>query len=108
VPEDFVFPEVWRDLRGADAVDEAKRVALEAELIRELADGHVLAGVLATAMAKCRHCDDSLFALPAGRFAKVHLSYPKDAPDRPPWPRAEVFDDWSAAEAAVEEHAAWA
>lgn len=108
VLEDFVFPEVWRDLRGADAADEATRAALEAELIRELADGHVLAGVPATAMARCRHRDDALFNLPAGRFATVHLSYPKDPPDRPPCPRAEVFDDWPAAEAAVEEHATWA
>lgn len=106
--EDYVFPEPWRDLRGRDVEDASKRSKLEAELLREVADEHALARVKPTAVARCVHCDDALFALGDGRFAAVHLSYPKEAPDRPPWPRTKLFDTWAGLATYAEEHAAWA
>lgn len=103
--DDFVFPETWRDLRGRSADDAAERERFELELRRELGKRHVLFGIAVSAVATCNgHCDDVLFALKDGRFAIVHLSYPGNAPDQPPWPDTEVFDDWAVAH--VEVHAA--
>lgn len=106
--DEYVFPELWRDLRGYDAEDETKRSALESELRREVAEGHALAGAATRAVARCAHCDDVLFAISDGRFAAVHLSYPKESPDRPPWPHTELFECWRDATAYVERHAKWA
>jgi hypothetical protein len=106
--DQFVFPERWWDLRGHTAEEAAGRERVERELRRELAEGHVLYGIDAVAIAACNgHCDDVLFALENGRFALVHLSYPDNAPDRPPWPDTDIFDDWEQAAAYAEDHADW-
>lgn len=104
----YVFPEPWCDVRGHDVADESERSQLEAELRSEVAVGHVLRGTQAGAVARCRHCDDALFTIDDGRFAAVHLSYPKEAPDRPPWPITEVCEKWQDAAAYVLRHAEWA
>lgn len=88
-----------------DADDQSQRNQLEVELAREVATEHPLAGTIVTAVAACCHCDDVIFALADGRFSTVHLSYPKDGPDRPPWPRSNVFEDWLAVKQYVEHHA---
>ncbi|MCP3883012.1 MAG: hypothetical protein GY701_32130 [Sulfitobacter sp.] len=90
----YVFPEDWWDLRGRTIQDETARAAMERELKREVARGHVLHRVPAHAIARCYHCDDVLFGLADGRFARVHLSWPHKGPDRPPWPRTEILDEW--------------
>ncbi|MCP4960790.1 MAG: hypothetical protein GY925_16175 [Actinomycetia bacterium] len=91
---DYVFPEDWRDLRGRTIQDETERAAMERELRREVAKGHVLRRVPAHAIARCHHCDDVLFSLTDGRFALVHLSWPHKGPDPLPWPRTEILDKW--------------
>lgn len=102
--DDFVFPERWRDLRGRDAADESDRAKVERELSRETAEGHVLFAVSVSAVAACRHCDDVLFALDDGRFACVHLTYVRSAPDRLPWPDTQFLDDWSGVVDYVDAH----
>ena len=105
--DDFVFPESWWDLRGNDAEVDRLRGSLERELQREIAPGHPLYGRSAKAVARCHRCDDALFDLEDGQFAQVHLSYPKQAPDRPPYPKTTELRDWARACEAVEDHARW-
>jgi hypothetical protein len=58
------------------------------------------------AVAACNgHCDDVLFALKDGRFARVHLSYAGRELNRPAWPATHIFDAWDQAVAYVEAHA---
>ena len=102
--DDFVFPERWWDLRGRAAEEAAGRERVERELRREVDKGHVLYRADVNAVAACNGHDDVLFALNDGRFALVHLSYPGSAPDRPPWPDTDIFDNWEQAAAYVEEH----
>ena len=102
MPEPSIeFAERWVDLR----VDLERGAKLVAELQRELAPDHELFGVTATAVARCGgHCDAAMFKLDDGRFAVVHLSYPKSPPDRAPWPMVEVIGDWDAMAAYLLEH----
>ncbi len=86
--DELVIPDGWIDVRQ----DPDGRTGLEAELAREVARDHQLYGVTARAIASCDHCDDVLFELPGGRYAIVHLTYPRRAPDRPPWPVATMVD----------------
>ncbi len=81
---DYVFPEDWWDLRGHATADVTQREAMERELKREVTRGHVLHRTPAHAIARCGHCDDVLYALTDGRFARVHLGWPHQAPDPPP------------------------
>lgn len=104
VGDEFVFPERWRDLRGRDAADEIGRAKVERELSRETAEGHVLFAVSVSAVAACGHCDDVLFALDDGRFACVHLTYVRSAPDRLPWPVTKFLDDGRGVVEYVEGH----
>lgn len=104
MPDDFVFSERWWDLRGRTLEDEARRQHFEGELVRELAEGHRLHGVPASAIAACQHCDDVLFEVSVDRYAVVHLSYPKAAPDRPPWPDTDLYSDWEAVALYLAEH----
>lgn len=101
---DFVFPRPWDDLRGQAEEDEQRRSRLEAELLREVADGHALAGESVCAVAACSACDDVLFALDDRRYATVHLSFPSSGPDRRSFPATEVHDSWSDAVAHVIAH----
>jgi hypothetical protein len=67
---------------------------LEAELRREICQGHVLFGVPVSAVAHRQDCDDVLFSLDdgIGRLAVVHLTYTKEG--APTWPHATIFDGW--------------
>lgn len=101
---EFVFPEPWRDLRGHAEEDARERTRLETELVREVAEGHALAGRSWQAVAACGACDDVLFAGDGGRFATVHLSFTNQAPDNPPWPATDLHDSWDDAAAHVLAH----
>jgi hypothetical protein len=74
------------------------------ELSRETAEGHVLFAESVSAVAACGHCDDVLIALDDGRFACVHLTYVRSAPDRLPWPDTKFLDDWRRVVEYVEAH----
>ena len=102
--DSYVFPERWSDLRGRDAADERDRDRLEAELAREVATSHPLSGLRASAVAACSHCDDVIYELPDGGYAVVHLSWPKSAPDRPPWPVHKRVADWAALMSYIDDH----
>ena len=82
------------DLRGADAGSLATRDARTKALRRELAPSHVLASLEWEVVASAISRDEVVLRLADGRAAVVHLSYPKSAPDRPPWPST-----WFAADA---------
>ena len=62
-----------------------------AELARELSEGHPLFGAPVAAIAKRSDSDDVLFQLRdgTGRVAEVHLTF--QHPERPPWPRTRIF-----------------
>ena len=105
--EDFVFSVRWWDLRGSSAEDAVERRRVEDELIREVAPGHPVHGQHPAAVASCTHCDDCLFMIDGNRFAVVHLSWPEQGPDRPPWPDTDVCDNWEAVEAYLSKHDDW-
>jgi hypothetical protein len=76
--------------------------ALTAELQRELAPGHPLAGLPLRPIARRAGCDDVLFAVEdgSGRVAVVHLTW-RGSQEVPPWPVSTLYDDltaWAAAE----------
>jgi hypothetical protein len=77
--------EPWR----AVSFDESTK--LEAELRRELANGHALFRQAVRAVARRIDIDDVLFSLEDGsnRVAVVHLTW--SARERPPWPPSEIF-----------------
>ncbi len=77
----------WPD--GWEQIAPDKRQALEAELKREAAPGHLLHSVDVTALARRNDCDDVLFGLNgSASVAVVHLSYGKA---EALWPQTQVF-----------------
>jgi len=96
------LPGSWFDLRPRHGYS-AERLAMTAELSRELVPGHVLHGEHAEPLAKCGHCDSVIYELPARRFALVHLTW-AHGPEQPPWPQTAVFTSWTAALEAMGEH----
>ncbi len=103
LPPDLDFPEPWRDVRS----DPDARDSLELELRREVGAGHPLHGVEVRAMAACDgHCDDVIYELRDGTAVVVHLSYPTDPPDRPPFPFAVSVGDRDELLAVVRSHGA--
>ena len=64
----------------------------EAELRRELSDGHPLFGRPVAAIGKRDGTDDVLFRLldGTGRVAVVHLTF-SNRPESPPWPGCRIF-----------------
>jgi hypothetical protein len=103
----FVFPERWRDLRGRAVEDAEARSRLDGELDREVAPGHVLHGRRHEALAACSHCDDVIFTVNEVGYAVVHLSFPGDGPDRPPWPDTDLLESWAEVEKYVLDHDEW-
>lgn len=74
-------------------VADSAKLRLGDELQREVGDDHVLFGRDAEAVAVRCDCDDVLFVLrQPDALAVVHLTYAMH-PERPPWPRTEVFVD---------------
>lgn len=100
---DFVFSQRWSDVRARELSVEEHRSRLEAELHRELSVGHPLFGVRATALARCGHCDDTLFQLPDGTFAVVHLTW-RGSPEPAPWPDADLHLTWATVLSYLHEH----
>ncbi len=73
---------------------ETERAELELQLNRGLPPSHVLSGVPATAVARRRKRDDTLFRLPDGRFAQVHLT--RRVETDPRWPDSQLFESFAA------------
>jgi hypothetical protein len=73
---------------------EDRNPQLEAELRREVCQGHVLFEIPVSPVARRQDCDDVLFALDdgTGRFAMVHLTYSKG--HDPTWPICAMFESW--------------
>lgn len=87
----------WRAPWRALSDDEARK--MEAELRREVSNGHVLYGRSATPVGRRVDNDDVLFYLGDAppRFAVIHLTYRKEID--PKWPHTVVYDsldDWIA------------
>jgi hypothetical protein len=63
------------------------RATLEAELRAEVAEGHPLFGMCATAIVRCEGCDEVVFSVETDpvRFVSVHLTW-RHAAERAPWP----------------------
>jgi hypothetical protein len=73
--------------------------SLEAELKRELIQGHVLYHKPAYALARRHDTDDVLFYLPNGpaMLAEVHLTYSRHLEKDPFWPATTLYqsiEDW--------------
>lgn len=81
------LPEPWYEIDGVRIRD-----ALQAQLEREIGEGHALAGESAMAVARRDDRDDVLFSLSAGRWAIVHLTWVATPAPDPRWPRTWVFD----------------
>lgn len=74
--------------------DAAVAAELGAQLGREVAAGHVLAGVAVTAIGRRDDCDDVLFRLADGRVAEVHLTWRRSRETEAHWPATAVFASW--------------
>jgi len=99
-----LLPEPWFDLRPRPGGGYwTSRLAMTAELDRELMPGHVLHGERAETLAKCPHCGSVLYELPGERFALVRLTWAR-APEQPPSPQTAVFTSWADALEASGEH----
>jgi hypothetical protein len=77
------FPEPWAAITDAETAQ-----ANEAELQRELPEGHVLAGESVHAIARRQDRDDILFALSRDRWAIVHLTWRGAREPDQRWPTA--------------------
>jgi hypothetical protein len=100
------LPEPWFDLRPRPGDDHLRsRLAMTAELNRELMPGHLLHGERAEPLAKCSHCDSVIYGLPRERFALVHLTWAQ-GPEQPPFPQTAVSTCWADALEALGGHSA--
>ena len=81
--EDLVEP--WIEIDAEDVV------LLEAEFVREIAEGHELWGRQAKALARRTDRDDVLFVHDQG-FSVVHLTYTSG--ERPPVPSTVTYLTW--------------
>jgi hypothetical protein len=78
------------------AVHTEQATRLEEELRREVAEGHVLHGRPARAIARRVDRDDVLFELQDDHAcAVVHLTWCQGV-ERPPWPSTHIFESLSA------------
>jgi hypothetical protein len=86
----------WPD--GWWPIDSTVAAAFEAELARELVDGHPLSRLPVRAVGQGGNGDDVLLEVldGSGRIATVHLTWVRRA-ETPPWPGAALFanrDEW--------------
>ena len=74
----------------------ADGAALEAELGREIVNGHSLYGLPAVAVGRRIDCDDVLFCVdhPPCALAVVHLTWRMRPEPDPVWPSTFLFRDW--------------
>lgn len=83
-----LLTDLWTDVRGSDEAAD-----LEAELVRELVEGHVLSGRAIAALAARKLRKEVIFAMPEeNRWAWVHLTWQAGSDLR--WPSTEVCDTW--------------
>lgn len=81
-------------------VDAMQDADLEAELVREVPEKHVLRGRQATAIAVRRHRKDVIYWLPDDRiWAWVHLTWTTETD--PKWPRTVTAAEWESLAAEV-------
>jgi hypothetical protein len=92
-PDLAQLSELWSDVRGSPEGAE-----LEAELAREVPNGHVLADLPVIAVAARKLRREIVYLLPDGRWAWVHLTWTTETDPR--WPSTTIADSW---EALVEE-----
>lgn len=71
--------------------DEAQSKALERQLRREIAPGHVLTGHTVRLIARRDDTDDALFALEDGCVAEVHMTWRTSRETDPRWPATAIF-----------------
>jgi hypothetical protein len=86
LPEDWFEPE-----------EELFRQNLEAELRREVGEGHVLRGLGVRLLAQYGPSDDALFGLDDGRVAQVHLTWSGSPEPIPQVPITSIFkniEEW--------------
>jgi hypothetical protein len=76
---------------------------LTAELQREIAPGHVLAGRSATVVRRCSGCDDVIVRVDNDAFAVVHLTW-TGREESLPWPRTVTLPTFLALESYVDSH----
>lgn len=82
--------EPWRRVS-----DEQQRLNLEAELEKEICEGHVLSGLPRHVLAKRDDQDDVLVSLENGengRVAEVHLTWSSSKEMDTRWPRTLLFN----------------
>jgi len=73
---------------------------MKRELRAEIAAGHLLAGVPGEVIARATASDDVLILLQDGRWPLARLTW-RCAPEAPPWPFAEFYDQVQALERAL-------
>jgi hypothetical protein len=85
----FPLPDPWKEIVDAD-----QRLALEAELRKELGSCHALYGVSAKALAYRIDCDDVLFELTAQTtfYAVVHLAWSGRRENDSRWPEYRCYE----------------
>jgi len=89
----WLWPLGWRTVMTVRA-----RAMIDAELGRELPEGHVLKSRTAKVLGRFEQSDDMLFQLEDGSVAEVHLTW--EVEDRADWPRTALYDSfrlWAAA-----------
>jgi len=92
----ILFLHPWKPI----AAESGFGVFFERELDRELGPDDPLRQHQASCIAKNFTCDDVLFHLDDGTLAEVRLTFPKNPPEGPGWPRRRTFDtlaDWALA-----------
>src|SRR5262245_13690070 len=89
------LPDPWYRI-----ADENLRVALEAELKKELGPAHCLANVPLKIIAKRDDKDDVLAVLDGGRVAQIHMTWSGQPEADPRWPASVIYNsmnDWMSA-----------
>jgi hypothetical protein len=89
--DDIVFAYPWRDLRGTDPGDVARREVLAAELATEVTLGHPLHGMNIAVAGRSDASDDIVVQLTDGSWAVVHLTW-RGSAETPPWPSTTCCD----------------
>ena len=82
--------ERWMDF--TDTAHGDNRAAWEAELRKEIASGHPLAGAMWRTLASRTDRDDVVLALASQGYALVHLTW-SGRVESPPWPTTKLFSD---------------
>ncbi len=93
------LPETWLATDSQDSLGHR----LCEELMSEVGPGHPLFGHRVEPLAKCGHCDDAIFRVDDGTWARVHLSW-TGKPDTPPWPTTARFGSLPELEADLADH----